>query len=350
MALEMEQEKRKRYDGIDLMKFICAILVVAIHAVPFEELGPWWGFEFEQVITRIAVPFFFFCSGFFFIKKMMSEGTDPENALRAAVKRLAWLYAAWCGIYFIYDFRMCLKEAGSLSGAAVLYLRDLVFLGGHFHLWYLPALMVSLLLLYVGFRLKRMGLFLGIGALLYIIGLAGNTYYGFTAGLPWLRNLYETYFVIFVTTRNGLFFGFLYVMLGGMAAWRKSTVRYRSGILLTALFLLLLHAEAYLLEWNGIPREYDLYVMTVPVTYLLFQTLFVAGTQLKKRTAEFFRNTSMGVYFIHGIFLIVYEKLSQYAEVFLTGTVYFLLVALSSVGTVWLLTRIKSPLLQSLIR
>lgn len=350
MALALEQEHKKRYDAIDQMKFICAILVVAIHAVPFSEINPLWSFEIEQVGGRIAVPFFFVCSGFFFTGKLMTAGVAPLEAVRALMKRLGWLYAAWCGIYFAYDFRLCLKITGSLGAAAALYLRNLLFLGGHFHLWYLPALMVSLLLLYAGYRMNRMGQFMGAAALLYIIGVAGNTYYGFVEGTLWLQRVYEGYFQIFVTTRNGLFFGFLYVMLGAMVAYRKEIVPFRTGIQLAALFLLLMHIEAYLLEWRHIPREYDMYVMAAPFTFFLFQALMGAGAQLKHHTAEFFRTCSMGVYFIHGIFLIFYEKLFQWLGAVLVGTVYFLLVALSSVAAVWLLSRMKNPLVQRLIR
>lgn len=341
---------RKRYDGIDYMKFICALLVVAIHAVPFTEFGHLGAFEVAQVVSRIAVPFFFICSGFFFARKLMAGNGSGAGALRALMKRLLWLYAGWCAIYFAYDFRLCLKIAGSWAGAIGLYLRNLLFLGGHFHLWYLPALMLAMALLYLAVRWDRISQFFWVAVLLYIIGLAGNSYYGLTEDAFWLKQLYEGYFSIFVTTRNGLFFGFLYVMLGGVAASRKISLSYTSGMLLAAVFMLLLHGEAYLLEWYHIPREYDMYIMAAPFTYYLFQALLSAGRQLKDRSAEFFRSTSMGIYFIHGIFLIVYEKLLAWSGLLLIGTLYFLLVAVSSVVAVWLLNKVRNPVLQSLLR
>lgn len=348
--MALAAEIRKRYDGIDQMKFICAILVVAIHAVPFTEFGQLGAFEIAQVVSRIAVPFFFICSGFFFTQKLMAGGPKGANALSAVMKRLLWLYAGWCAIYFAYDFRICLKSTGSFGEAMALYLRNLIFLGGHFHLWYLPALMISLALLYAGFKMKRIPQFFGAAVILYIVGLAGNSYYGLAEDASWLKNIYEGYFSIFVTTRNGLFFGFLYVMLGGVAAYRKGTVPYASGLLLSVLFMVLLHAEAYLLEWYHIPRGYDMYVMVAPFTYYLFQTLLSAGRQMRGWGTEFFRTCSMGVYFIHGLFLILYEKLFQWSGLLLVGTVYFLLVAGSSVAAVWALSKVKNPVLQSLIR
>ncbi len=348
--MALEAEHKKRYDGVDMMKFICAILVVAIHAVPFTEFSQLWAFETEQVISRISVPFFFICSGYFFTRKLMGMGTDMAAAMRAVVKRLLWLYAAWCGIYFAYDFRMCLKATGNLGEAGLLYVRNLIFLGGHFHLWYVPALMVSMLLLYAGIRLRMMPQFLGMAVGLYIFGLAGNSYYGFVADVPWLRDIYSTYFQVFVTTRNGLFFGFLYVMLGGMAVFWKPTLPYTRGLLLSIVFLLLLHAEVYLLEANRIPREYDMYIMTAPFTFCLLQTLIGSGIKLKEKGGEFLRNSSMGIYFIHGLFLILYEKFFQWSGILVMGTVYFLLVAGSSVAAIWVLNKVKNPVLQSLIR
>lgn len=67
----MENDKIK--DGyipsIDLMRVICAFMVVAIHIVPFDRINENIRYILIEIIPRIAVPFFFVVSGFF-VKKI----------------------------------------------------------------------------------------------------------------------------------------------------------------------------------------------------------------------------------------------------------------------------------------
>lgn len=51
-------KKRQSYIGVDIVKFICAILVIGIHTQPFE-----FNFILDKgygMISRLAVPFFFY--------------------------------------------------------------------------------------------------------------------------------------------------------------------------------------------------------------------------------------------------------------------------------------------------
>lgn len=82
--------KKKYYPGIDLLKFICAILIIMIHANPLGEntLG---GTIIRQIITPIAVPFFFTSSGFF-----LYFSSNPKNHILDVLKK----YIIWSIIYF----------------------------------------------------------------------------------------------------------------------------------------------------------------------------------------------------------------------------------------------------------
>lgn len=67
----------KRNNSIDIFRFICAIMVIAIHTHPLIDFHPMLGYVATQVIPNIAVPFFFSVSGFFYIKKI--EGIKKEK-------------------------------------------------------------------------------------------------------------------------------------------------------------------------------------------------------------------------------------------------------------------------------
>lgn len=65
---------KTNYNGIDIARLICAILVMMIHVPPLGNLGGIGVFKYlnygiEGYATRIAVPFFSFVPDFSFIEK-----------------------------------------------------------------------------------------------------------------------------------------------------------------------------------------------------------------------------------------------------------------------------------------
>lgn len=54
--------KREQYPAVDCFKFICCILIIAIHAKPFA--SNYWLDAGVGLVTRFAVPYFFVATGF----------------------------------------------------------------------------------------------------------------------------------------------------------------------------------------------------------------------------------------------------------------------------------------------
>ena len=86
--------EKKEYRALDFSKFVAAFLVAAIHIPPFEEIAPVFSHEFQQVICRMAVPFFFVCTGYFIGEKI----TDKDLSLIHIGNRvgIALYYTAVC--------------------------------------------------------------------------------------------------------------------------------------------------------------------------------------------------------------------------------------------------------------
>ena len=81
----------KKYDTIDLLKFIGSILVFTMHLNLF--LGTTANLA-VQLAARWCVPFFFITSSFFLFKKA-DNGVIPAQKLKSYVKRILLLYLAW---------------------------------------------------------------------------------------------------------------------------------------------------------------------------------------------------------------------------------------------------------------
>ena len=69
--------KTEEYSSVDIFKFFCAILVVAIHTKPFENI--FWLDAAIGILTRFAVPYFFVSSAYFlFIKLRVTQNPSKE--------------------------------------------------------------------------------------------------------------------------------------------------------------------------------------------------------------------------------------------------------------------------------
>ena len=119
------------YPALDAFRLIAAILVIAIHTSPLSDISSAADFILTRIIARIAVPFFFMTSGFFLFK----DGTDKEK-LKTFLKSTAILYAVSIILYLPVNI-----YSGYFSTDMLLpnIIKDLIFDGTFYHLWYLPA-------------------------------------------------------------------------------------------------------------------------------------------------------------------------------------------------------------------
>ena len=69
----MENEV-KRYDAVNILRMVCAYLVMVIHLMAFQVFGDGARYVTSEFICRIAVPFFFITSGYFLYPKVNKEG------------------------------------------------------------------------------------------------------------------------------------------------------------------------------------------------------------------------------------------------------------------------------------
>ena len=88
--------EKKEYRALDFSKFVAAFLVAAIHIPPFEEIAPVFSHEFQQVICRMAVPFFFVCTGYFIGEKI----TDKDR-VKKYLFHIIKMYVWWSLLYLI---------------------------------------------------------------------------------------------------------------------------------------------------------------------------------------------------------------------------------------------------------
>ena len=168
---------KRTYNSIDVAKLVSAFFVAAIHANPFS------GFSSTIAISlfaRMAVPFFFMVSAFFFFR----AGCDEEK-LTAYLKRLGRLYLIWfiVGLPVIIKRSFLDHEGG--FGADLLVLIRNFFLGSTFRgSWFVMALMIAIPLVYAISKRLSTRWAIGIGALCYLpVTLLSNYHNYLPAGV-----------------------------------------------------------------------------------------------------------------------------------------------------------------------
>ncbi|MCH1982538.1 serine racemase VanT catalytic subunit [Ruminococcus sp. OA3] len=284
----------KDYTGIDYARLTAAFLVVAIHTSPLASFGDTGDFILTRIFARAAVPFFFMTSGFFLIS---GYGRDTDK-LVSFVKKTAVIYG--CAILFYLPLNL---YNGYFNAKHLLpnILKDLVFDGTLYHLWYLPASVVgagTAWMLVKRFGIKRA---LAPAALLYTVGLFGDSYYGIAEKIPLFRSFYAGIFEVSDYTRNGIFFAPLFFVMGGIIAEQTARISLRKCLTGTVISFSLMLAEGMILHYFQLQRHDSMYVMLIPVMYFLFATLtFWRGRRIQ-RISEF----ALLLYLVHPMMIVV---------------------------------------------
>ena len=296
--------EQKQFPCIDVVKLICAVLVITAHIAPFGETDVPLLMTINDIIQRylcrIAVPFFFVCTGFLLFRR-----TEPANALSPALgyaKKLLRTYLLWTAIYCVFILRDILMNPQGILQGIVIALRDFFLVGSYVHLWYLHASITAVVL--AAFLLSRKVAptkIFGISLVLYCIGLLAESYFGLIRplqGVPALwQGLKAVQSVIF-TTRNGLFEGLAFVSLGMLLAYKPIRLSLKAAVLGLIASLALLLAEGLLLDNAGWIRDTDYYLSLLPVAFFMFY--LAAHIQLKPgKLYPYLRTLSTLVYFIH---------------------------------------------------
>ena len=283
------------YMAIDCAKFIFSILVIALHCGPFESVNAEVNYYFTQCVTRIAVPFFFVCNGFFAFApdKIVGGGVTKQ------CKKLIRMYCVWTIIYL----------PGFVSSYATLKEAAMAFVLGHgyAHLWYLAAAAVAIFLFHiVKTRCKSWEKIFVLAGTLYLIGLSYDSYYAVFRRLPlWNVPIIHTavrYFLIQIqTTRDGVFFGFLFVAIGAYIAENKQKInKYicAKGLIISAGFAIVEVVAVRLLRWQRRTDAVDLYVFLIPAVFFLFGYLLHLSCKSKISSTNL-RKESTIIYLVH---------------------------------------------------
>lgn len=196
--------EQSRAEQIDVLKAVCAFLIVCIHA-PF----PGAVGEYFTALTRVAVPIFFMITGFFYAD-VVGRGrrvAQIKKIFSLNVKANV-IFLIWKVVYNLAKGRQALITFMADTFSAKAIMNFLLFndncVGSH--LWYLSAILYVLIIVYMADRLNLKRLLIFITPLLLFGDLVLGKY-----SLLLIGREIPYYYV-----RNFLFVGIPYFCIGNI--------------------------------------------------------------------------------------------------------------------------------------
>lgn len=315
----------KTYPGIDCMKIIMAIIVIAIHTRPDFCVNSVIMQHFFEMVYALAVPFFFVASGFLLWNKVSCA--SPEDRLCRVKKwigKTLRLYAIWTLIYLpltIYGFYL---DGVGIEKSIAVFMRNVIFVGENFYswqLWYLLGMLVAGVILYFMLKLKFSHIVMCTIAIILAVSGVLIDYCNIHNLCP---NLCGLYYKIFDSTRNGFFEGFPYIMIGVTIA--------TYGVPHSKKLLWIIFVLSFIVHMLGLK------LATFVMTYALFS--LVAQVDLKERQDNLYKQmrlTSTVIYLIHmlwvGLFTFVFPVNNP--------ILLFVIVVLASFGSACIAIKYK---------
>lgn len=286
-----------RNKSIDILKSICAFLIVCIH-IPF----PGTVGEYFTTLTRIAVPLFFMITGYFFSDVMKKNGEVKQ------IRKILRLYIEANLLYFFWKLFLAVLRSNtaeffqsSFSIKAVvkfLFLNESPFNG---HLWYLGAILYVLITVLIADRLNCR-------KLLYVITpalLLGDLILGKYALLLWNREF------PYIIVRNFLFVGIPYFCIGRLikdGLGQKFNRRTLSVFLVLFSFTSLL--ERFLLISAGMNATRDHYISTTLLAVAVL--LFTLKSNSGEENTNHYKNLSGGGYRLTDLMAVIGHRYSTW--------------------------------------
>ena len=309
---------------MDCFKFICCILIIAIHAKPF--VNNYWLDAGVGLLTRFAVPYFFVATGFFFFRTIADKNTSNKKRLQKYELRMFRFYIVWFIIHMIFN-----AVIGGTIYSPLYYLRHFFLpnngsILGFFLQQCLPVFIVYELSGVMDSRKIFM-----FSIVWWLLGYCMST----------LSPLFENNTVLcdiisfmqkHIGLQNGIFFGLPYISLSKILAEENAKKAIKRDILGILMSFLCLGIESIVVVTKIHPTLTFLWLSSLPMTYFTFH--LTMSIEMKIRPVfVIMRKVSTLVYVIHPVVISIIEILFRTLEfVDYQNLFLFFMTCLISVG------------------
>jgi len=293
---------KKEFTGIDILKFIMAIIVVSAHTHPFEGIDNYRLIKIWNMIVNFAIPYFFMASGFFLFLKInkIADKLSQLEQIKSYSKRIVELYIYWTIIYLPITIWGFANNDMIYYKDILMFLRGFFIVGENFYswpLWYLLSMIYSLIVIYILISKDKKYNFIFVASIfIFIISILISFIIDNNSNTKILSNIHNVIKLVFHNGR--IFSGMLYIMIGALFATSK--MKMSKSILFS--FVLI----GVIFQIFQYPFISSLAFVLLPTVIFYFS---INWSVTKFKSGYFFRKCSTVMYFMHMIVLFLYTLL-----------------------------------------
>lgn len=278
----------QRNQTIDLFKFVFSIFIIGIHAQIFKNTLPVAYYTITMGLFRIAVPFFFAVSGYYFYQRIQTN-RSVKSYFFNLIK-----------IFIVFE----LIEIVVFSPFFLSYYKNIFFyiwkvlstgLGGAY--WYLTSLILSLIIMMPLWKKEKIIPCFVVGLILYLFCMTNDSYSQLFLNTT-IQKLAIIHTQIWTWPQAGLCSSIFYLSMGAIINKYQIKGKYVFSILIITLFCLFF--ESYLLQSH---QAYDgncyLSLMILTPELLIFCLSHPTIKLKTKRLGEM----SLYIYMMHQLIL-----------------------------------------------
>ena len=306
---------------VGIYKFILALLVVAIHVEPFSgDLA----FYTNNCLARIAVPSFFVLSAYFLFDKLINNDWDAKIFWKNQ-KHLAKYYGIWLLLHSPVVLTRLWETATDIPNYIWLVVQAISLKGPYGALWFLPATMMAVTLVYwIG---KKCGPYvcLIISFPLFFFAALETEYFGLIKDIAWMEIVNNGLVAVFGWLANGLTFGFFFCSIGYYIAYTKNKKRtMQIDMIKLVLAAILLFIETTIVRDYKLAVSYGAMLFLIPTVYYIVQILLrlpkTADSNFIAK-ARFLQNLSLLIYPMHFAIMELMEFFLRDNKTYMSNTV-----------------------------
>lgn len=281
--------------AIDIVKFIMSLFIVGIHSHIYYVIPDGIGrFVVQSVILRLAVPFFFVVSGYYLGIKIWNQPyVERKKSIIGYINNLLVPYLFWSTINLLLYLPVIYDTCESGLEFIAKIIRQVIFypVGA---MWFVLACMVGACIIHVFWENKKVALVFAM--FMYGVALLGNNYYFILSNTKYIDFMLK----FIISTRNGLFVGFPFMLLGALLAKPEMINNFKSKYvcLLLVLAFILTSVETYTIYNRPYNDDRGLFVSYLLLIPCLVIALLKTQTPIGISTIRLRKYSTM-LYFSH---------------------------------------------------
>ena len=299
---------KKKYNGLDIGKFLCAFLILFYHYFS-EHRGLPTIIEEALSLYAVAVALFMLISGFLTFNKIQSLESREERwgVVKRQALRIFKIYLLWSVIYIIYSISRW--DFQNITLSFVLWqLQGWIFNSTFYTIWFMPALAIGLIVAFWLTEKLPAWLCTMLGIILYVIGSMMLTYSSVGNMLPGFQIFKRFALTWLGGARGWLFFATPLLMLGKFAVKVKDKIKVISAFILSVVSVGAILVEALILRKFVGHTGIDMTVMMVPSVFFIL--LFLLNINIPDGAySVWMRKMSVLIFMTQRIFLTVIPSL-----------------------------------------